>query len=439
VAHDDGSPPVVEPIATASPTPPARRAYSGYVALMVVGSSLGLIKGLIYAQVLDPQEFGYYGLVVIVLSFGLFLSNWGILSALNNHLPIAFGKGRHDDPVLLDRSMGALLITSSITAGLYLGVVALLNFHDDNVQIALLLAAFTTIALTVTEFHILVMRVQQGLMRMGMTYFLRASLTIVLGTAAAVAFGYRGVILAEFGALLVTLVIARRLWLDPIGIRRPSWRATKRLIRAGSPLMVANVIVVLAFAADRLFVAAALPDDFGQYAFAALVVVAWIAITAMLEQAVAPRLLREYGAGMKLREVRRQAFRVVLAIGLAGLVGLGVLIAIIGPLENGFLAEYEAGLETMPILYAGGLLLVFAFPGFVLHAVRPGFSVVASVLAASVSVAGGFILLRFGNPTLAGFAWVFVAGQTAALTAIMIGLEIEVRRDTPSPHILADA
>ena len=425
-------------MATESPTRPGWGVQSGYVALMIVGSSLGLVKGLVYAKVLDPTEFGYYALVVIVLQFGLYLSNWGMLSALNNHLPIAFGKGRHDDPALLDRSMAALLLASGLSAALYLIVVALLDLRDHNVQIALALAAATTIAATLTEFHILVMRVQQGLLRMAVTYVLRASLTILAGTAAAIAFGYRGVILAEFGALLITLLIARRLWLDPIGLRRPSWAATKRLIRAGSPLMVANVIVTLAFVADRLFVAAALPEDFGQYAFAALIVVAWIAVTAMLEQAVAPRLLREYGSGMTLEELRRQALKASLTIGGAGLLGLAVLIAVIGPLERGFLAQYSDGLEVMPILYLGGLLLVLAFPGFALHAVRPSFSVVASALAASVSAAGSALVIWLGDPTLTQFAWVFVAAQATALLVITIALEIEIRRGSPAPHVLSD-
>lgn len=93
----------------------------------------------------------------------------------------------------------------------------------------------------------------------------------------------------------------------------------------------------------------------------------------------------------------------------------------------------------MPILYAGGLLLILAFPGFVLHAVRPSLSLIASGLAASVTVGGGALLLALGDAALSDFAWIFVAGQTAALLAITIGVEHEVRRDTPSPHVLADA
>ena len=373
---------------------------------------------------------------MIVLQFGVFLSNWGILSALNNHLPIAFGKGQDKDTELLERAMGALLVSSGLTAAVYLAVIALLDFDNRDVQVALALAAFTTIAATIVEFHMLVMRVQQGLIRLGLTYCLRAGLTILAGTAAAVEFGYRGLIVAEFCALLVTLFIARRYWLDAIGVRRPAWAETKRLVRAGWPLMVANSIVILAFVADRLFVAATLPDEFGQYALAALVVIAWVAVVSMLEQAVAPRLLREYGAGMTLRALRSEALKVAFAIAGAGLVGLAILLVVVGPLKRGFLSEYADGLEAMPILYLGGLALVLAFPGFVLHAVRPSFSLGVATLAASVSVAGGLLLVSTGDPTLNDFAWVFVAAQTAALIAITIGVEIEVRRDRPSPHVL---
>jgi O-antigen/teichoic acid export membrane protein len=432
--REEVEPATGDPVAGESPR---GRIYLVYVGLMAAGASLGLIRGLIYAKVLEPQEFGYYGLVVIVLQFGLFVASWGILSALNNHLPIALGKG-HNDPELLDRSMGALVITSCITVGVYLLIVSLVNFSDPEVQIALALASGAVIASTLTEFHILVMRVHQGLIKMAMTYVLRASLTIGAGVAAGILFGYRGVVLAELGALVVTLYVARHLWLDPIGIKRPSWPATRRLIRAGLPLTVANLIVVLSFVADRLFVAAALPDQFGQYAFAALVVVAWIAIVAMLEQAVAPRLLREYGSGMSLREVRRQAVRVALSLAAAGAAGLALLIALIGPLEDGFLSSYADGLRVAPILYVGGLLLVMSFPGFVLHAIRPSFSALASALAASVSVGGAALLVLLADPSLNEFAWVFVAGQAAALSALMIGLQIEVAHDTQAPHVLSE-
>ena len=335
----DGSDEGTERGAAAPLARPSPRVYSAFVALMVTGSLLGLLKGLVYAKVLDPQEFGYYGLVVIVLQFGVFLSNWGILSALNNHLPIAFGKGQDKDTELLERAMGALLVSSGLTAAVYLAVIALLDFDNRDVQVALALAAFTTIAATIVEFHMLVMRVQQGLIRLGLTYCLRAGLTILAGTAAAVEFGYRGLIVAEFCALLVTLFIARRYWLDAIGVRRPAWAETKRLVRAGWPLMVANSIVILAFVADRLFVAATLPDEFGQYALAALVVIAWVAVVSMLEQAVAPRLLREYGAGMTLRALRSEALKVAFAIAGAGLVGLAILLVVVGPLKRGFLSN----------------------------------------------------------------------------------------------------
>jgi O-antigen/teichoic acid export membrane protein len=411
-----------------------RRRHALYVALMATSSALGLVKGLAYAKVLDPREFGYYGLVALVLQFGLFLSNWGLLNALNNHLPIAFGRGRRDTVDLLDRSLTALIATSVMTGVLYLAVVTALSPGNRDVQIALSLAALVTLVSTVTEFHVLVLRVEQRILPMAAMYLLRAVLAIVLGTVAGSVWGYGGVIGAELAALLVVLVTARAVWLERIVLARPEAEVVKRLLRAGAPLMLSNVIVALALTTDRIFVASALPDDFGQYAFASLVVTGWVAINGMLEQAVAPRLLYDYGAGTRLAEIRRQALRIAGALAAAGLAGLAALLAIKGPAQNGFLSEYATGLDAMPVLWLGGILMLLAFPGFILHAIKPSYSLTASGLAAAVAIGGGSVLAS-GSPSVQDFAWLFVAAQGTALVTIHVAVGIETRRDRVSPDL----
>jgi O-antigen/teichoic acid export membrane protein len=233
------------------------------------------------------------------------------------------------------------------------------------------------------------------------------------------------------------VIAARRLWLPFIGIAAPSRERMKRLVRAGLPLMVSNVVVAATLAGDRIFVAAALPGEFGQYTFAAMVVLGWVAILGMLEQVVAPRLLHHYGEGTELRDLRREAVRIVLMIGALGIAGLVALLLLTGPLESGALSEYAQGLEVMPILYLGGMLTLFTFPGFVLHAVRPAYSAAASGLAAAVTVVGGFILVA-GHPSLNDFAWLFVAAQGSALALITLAVELEVRRNPVSPNLFGD-
>jgi O-antigen/teichoic acid export membrane protein len=265
-------------------------------------------------------------------------------------------------------------------------------------------------------------------------YVLRAVLAIALGAVAGTLWGYRGVIGAELVALLAVLITARSVWLPHIGVARPDPLVFKRLLRAGWPLMLSNVVVALSVTTDRIFVASALPQEFGQYAFASLVVVGWIAINGMLEQAVAPRLLTDYGAGTRLPDIRRQAVRIAGALAAAGLAGLALLLLVKGPLTRGFLSEYEVGLDAMPVLWLGGVLMLLSFPGFILHAIRPSYSLIAAGLAACVAVGGG-IALTLGDPSVQDFAWLFVASQATSLLTITTAVGIEARRDRVSPDL----
>jgi O-antigen/teichoic acid export membrane protein len=389
---------------------------------MAGAAALGLLKGLLLANVLGARGLGYYGLVVIVTQFGTYVSNWGILSALNNQLPIALGRGDDDVGEIVGRSLGALLASIAITAALYVAVVTALAPEDRDVWVALSFAAVVTAATTLCEFHFLLLRVQRRLLPLGAMYLLRAVAAIALGVAAGALWGYRGVIASELIALLLAILVARRLWLRYVRPARPTRARTLWLIRWGAPLLLANVIVTLSFAVDRVFVAAALPDELGQYIFASFAVVAWLAVSGMLGQAVAPQLLYEYGAGESLRRVRTKALRLSGLVGGLGVGGLLGLLVLRGWLADGIFADYEAGLEAMPILYLGGLVSVLAFPGFLLHALRPELSLLAAGLGALAAVVGGAVLAARGAD-LNSFAWLFVTSQVVVTAVMLVAVE----------------
>jgi hypothetical protein len=68
---------------------------------------------------------GYCGLIVIVAQFGVNFSSWGIMSALNYQLPISFGRDHPDRQLTVDRSFGAVLVTSAVSDAVCPLVVAL--------------------------------------------------------------------------------------------------------------------------------------------------------------------------------------------------------------------------------------------------------------------------------------------------------------------------
>jgi hypothetical protein len=402
---------------------------------MALASLLGLLKGFVYAKVLGADHLGNYGLVVLVTQFGVYLANWGILSALGNQLPMALGRGDPGADELTDRSLGALAFTWAVTAALYLIVVAIVGPSDADVRLALVASAVITAATTLCEFYFLLLRVERRLVPLAGMYLLRAVAAIAIGAAAGALWGFPGVVAGELAALLLAVVVARRGWLRRVHVRRPVAGPTAWLIRRGAPLTFANVLIAATFAIDRIFVATSLPDEFGQYTFASFVVVAWVAIVGMLNQAAAPQLLFEYGAGATLRNVRWRALRIVALCGLAALAGFVALIALSAAVRDGLLSEYGPGLDAMPIMYLGGVVSMAALPGFLLHAVRPSLSMLAAALGAVTGVVGG-ALLAAGDPTINDFAWLFVAAQGVTTVTMLIAVEWLVRRPQPAMHDL---
>ena len=406
-----------------------RRRQIVYFVLMAGASVVGLVKNLVFAKILGVDELAYYGIVVLALQYGVYAANWGILNGLNFRLPISYGRADAEPEAAAQRALGALLITTMLTAVLYLAVVFAVDPADPRTRTALALVALTVSVTTIAEFFVLMLRVRRELIPLALTFFARAVLAIVLGAAAGQRFGFEGVVIAEVIAVVVVVVLASHRWLPPLRPRRPAWAETTSLIRIGVPLTISNLAVAGTYTVDRVFVAGALPDDFGQYAFASIVVIAAFAISGIVAQVVGPQVLFEHGAGLNLAGVRRRLLRIVVMLAAAAAVGLVGLVGLIAVARDGVFAEYGPGLDVMPVLYLGATFAVLNIYGVVLWAAqRFRLVMLMSLLGTLVATVGGLVLVA-GEPSLEDFAWLFVGAQGTATLGLAVATELLFRRD----------
>ena len=139
-------------------------------------------------------------------------------------------------------------------------------------------------------------------------------------------------------AVVVVVVLASHRWPPPLRPRRTAWAETTSLIRIGVPLTISNLAVAGTYTVDRVFAAGALPDDFGQYAFASIgdrrLRDQWDR-----RQVVGPQVLFEHGAGLNLAGVRRRLLRIVVMLAAAAAVGLVGLVGLIAVARDGVFAE----------------------------------------------------------------------------------------------------
>jgi len=197
-----------------------------------------------------------------------------------------------------------------------------------------------------------------------------------------------------------------------------------RLIRAGIPLSLASFALALSLFTDRSFVAITLPDDLGQYTFAAIVTVAWFAFTGFIAQAVGASALHAYGGGLGLSGVRRRVGLASAGAFALGVIGLPVVVIVAGWLKNGPFSSYAAGLDVLPILYAGGALSTVSIYGYVLLAAhRFGFVLASTASGLAVGLSGA-ILLALGDPSVEGYAWIFLASQAVTAVTTITAVEL---------------
>lgn len=399
-----------------------------YGVCMGLASVLGLAKTVLLAKLLGSAELGYYGLVVIVLPLGTLISTFGILSPLGVELPIAFGAADSNARGLRDRALGLVLAGATATGAITLVVVLATSPGDAGTTTALALSTLTVLMTAVFEFYLVVLRARVRLVALGSGYLARSALALAATTTGAAMFGYRGAIVAEI-AVLILIVAYIAMGLEPS--TRPRWPRRSEaacLIRIGVPLSCSSLLLIVVVFADRAFVASTLPEDLGQYTFASVVSVAWFAVIGFVTQAVGSSALHEFGAGRSLLSIRRHLARTAAALMVGGLLALPLLVVVVRGLQRTGFEAYGPALEIMPILYAGGAVSAASIYGYVLLALRRFPLLLASTgLGVAVALGGGFALAA-GQPTIADFAWLFLASQLSSACFTVAACEFVVRR-----------
>lgn len=390
---------------------------------MALAAGLGLIKGFVFAGVVGSRDFGFYSLALLVGQYGQFAANLGIFNVIQNRLPQAYGRGDTGVEDQIRTALASLAVTSTVTMVPYFVIVAFVAPVSGDLRTTLLLAGVITVLGSALEFYLAVLRARRHLQPLARAQLARSVLALAVGIPAGAALGFGGIVGAEALALLVAALV---------GIRevrlKPTLRAAAEvlaLIRIGLPLMLVNIMIVAGVSIDRLFVASVLPDELGQYTFSALVVVAWIAIGAIVNQVVVPQLLFDRGAGVDATLLRRQIRRYMGAVVVVGVAGVALLAGLIELLGDRVFGDFEAGLDIMPIMFAGGAASMLALPLLVLQALRPRWALLVSGSVLALLTVGSTVV-SLGEPSLTRFAVVFAGSQLAGALLAVAALEAEL-------------
>ena len=392
---------------------------------MGLASGLGLLKGFVFAAVIGSHDFGLYALALLVGQYGQFAANLGIFNVIQTRLPQAYGRGDADVEDQIRTALASLAVSTTVTMAPYFAFVAFVIPTSSDVRTVLLLAGVLTVLGSALEFYLAVLRAQRRLDSLARLYVVRSVTALLVGIVAGASFGFRGVLCAEAAALLLVAVLGTRN--VPLRPRLRAGSQVLALVRIGSPLMLVSMLFTASVSLDRLFVASSLPADLGQYTFAALVVVGWLAVGSIVAQLVVPQILFDRGAGVRAADLSRRMRRYMSLVTVTGILGALMLYLVISLVGTRLFPEYESGLKIMPIMFLGGAASMLALPVMVLQALRPAWALLSSGAALVLLVAGSTLTLAY-DPSVTHFALVFAGAQIFGTVVAVAALEAEFRR-----------
>ncbi|GAA5047170.1 MATE family efflux transporter [Erythrobacter westpacificensis] len=182
----------------------------------------------------------------------------------------------------------------------------------------------------------------------------------------------------------------------------PGWKAEGReTLRLAGPLALANLLQMLTYAIDVMFIARLGPDELAASALAVALFGLVLWSLQSLTGAVAPIIAAELGArGPALRPVRRATRMALWLAGIVSVAGMGVCM-MIGPLmqltgQEPHIAALASGYMDVLVWSAPLMIVAGVQRNFVAALGRPIFATVITALGIGVNALGNYAFI-FGN------------------------------------------
>ncbi|HLE31505.1 MAG TPA: oligosaccharide flippase family protein [Bacteroidota bacterium] len=323
---------------------------------------LSAVRNLVLARVLDPEHFGYWVVLSLVLAYGD-LVHGGLRHAGDREIPYFRGQERHDEVVHVERILfGGILFFSSI-ALLVLSLLGILGIPTMGwPQSALIIAGLVIVAEQVSRFSYMILRTRhEFVLSSKLEIGFEVTRTALVCTLAA----FQGVLGALIGFLLAAVLnvgyFGMVLRLPP----RPLANILKlrMLLNTGFLLFSVALVQLLILNLDRVIGSFILtPSDLGIYGLAALAMQVPLMFSQSLSTVFVPSASEAFGRRNSLEDVAQLFFRLLRASAVLGPVLTGLVLIVSKVIIHWFLPAYELSVSVIVVLLPGAMLSVLIPP-----------------------------------------------------------------------------
>lgn len=264
--------------------------FSRYVLL-----GMSFVRNFVVARILDPEEYGYWVIVMLVLTYGDQI-HFGLRHAGDKEIPFLQGQGREDDSRKAANTIFGGILLISVIALAMLGVFAWIRGSERGaVENMILIAGVIVFGDQVCRYYLMIMRVKRMFVFSSRFEIIAEAVRMVLVCVLVYYFSLWGAITgflagAVFMALYAIFHFKREF------VPRLDRRLLVRLLSLGVSLFGVSMLFVLLINADRLFAATILSkEQLGIYGVAALAAQLPLSFSQAVSMVVYPHMSETFG------------------------------------------------------------------------------------------------------------------------------------------------
>jgi len=379
-----------------------------YILLMGVAAALGFFRNIIFGYYLDPENMGYYSIVVTVASYGVFLQ-LGLMSGLTRELPVLLGRDEKETGSnLVGETTTIAIFIQSALIFIYFLTLFFIPFDDPTKKDAFYLAGLIVVPNQLISLVILRLRSEQRVLHFALLQLITALLIVLIGTVAIQYLEFKGAIISMGLVNLLGFLIVTIKYLPPVNYFHFNFKELTYLFQIGFPTMLSGVVASFYLTIDKLFIfAIATPAEIGIYQIALLPMIFGVIVNSMASQYVFPRLLFEFGEGKSLNYLFKRSFVASLLLMALMIFITPFILIIIRYLIENWLPLYQDTLPLMQIFYIGAVFAASNLVNIIIIAVnRPSILLIQNIFILLIAYII-FTLFSFSKPFI-WFAYVVV-------------------------------
>jgi len=383
-----------------------------YVALMAVSSIIGLVKMLVFSNLLPVAEFGVYSLILVASIYLIFVFNLGLEPGFLRNGAMLWGTGNKERLGLIYRQVITLTILIGFMAT-FANYILVERFVEPKFGTFKYLSIFS-ISILLFNLTTCYLRVCGHLVSFSFCFALKQILVIPLVLLLFDDFGLLSIIYAEVGVTL--LVVCIILYATSFNFCWPNILVLAPLFKVGFPFTFNYFIRTLVISVDRWVVTIALGVvSFGYYSFAMIAFTSIQAVANIIIQATVPKWIAEYGATKDIslfqNNIKKTQVRIVifaLPIALITMLSLDFIMA-------SFFDKYALAIDAMRVIIIASLFHIINFYEHLFIALEKGYRLIRITLINSVIVSSFLFAGWYFQQSIFYYACVFLLGRVMVL------------------------